>query len=334
MDFSLTDEQRELQAAFGRLFDDHASIAVVRACEPVGFSPELWRRVGELGVPHMATADATDGAAASLSQLIVIADECGRRLAPVPLIESVTAARALDRAGMTLPDEGILTFAPRPLAVNGSAPLLAAGAIADAAIALVGDELVQADLVGDPAASFISNLGSSPLGNRMLGDERIVLARGAEARAAFDSALDDWKVLTSAALIGLALEAHRITLAYVKDRKAFGVPIGWFQTVAHRMADSINDLDGARFLTHKAAWAIDSGAVAAPLVSMAYSYVTGLAERVTAECLHFHGGIGYTVEHDIQLYFRRAKTWPLVVGDPRSELAEVATRLYGARRDL
>ena len=132
---------------------------------------------------------------------------------------------------------------------------------------------------------------------------------------------------------GLAGEAHRITLAYVKERRAFGVPIGWFQTVAHRLADSINDLDGSRFLTHKAAWAIDSDDESADrLTSMAYSYSTELAQRITAECLHFHGGIGYTLEHDIQLYFRRAAAWPLALGDPRTELATLATRMFDRGR--
>jgi alkylation response protein AidB-like acyl-CoA dehydrogenase len=131
----------------------------------------------------------------------------------------------------------------------------------------------------------------------------------------------------------VAAEAHRIALAYVKERKAFGVPIGWFQTVAHRLADSITDLDGARFLVHKAAWAVDQKDETGPrLVSMAYVFAAELAERVTAEALHFHGGIGYTMEHDIQLYFRRAKCWPLALGDPRNEMSVLSTRLLGPRR--
>jgi alkylation response protein AidB-like acyl-CoA dehydrogenase len=192
---------------------------------------------------------------------------------------------------------------------------------------------VLAKLDGAPPFASVSNLGSSPLANRRLGADRTVLASGDEARIAFDRALDDWKVLISAALVGLADEAHRIAVAYVKERKAFGVPIGWFQSVAHRLADSVNDLDGARFLTHKAAWALDSKDDAAQrLTSMAYAYSTTLAERITAESLHFHGGIGYTLEHDIQLFFRRAKAWPLALGDPRRELAAVADRSFGPAR--
>ena len=333
MDFSLTDDQSELQAAFGRLFDEHATVAAVRAAEPIGFSPDLWRRLGDLGLPDMASSGATDGTPATMSQLIVIAEEYGRRLAPVPLLESVTAVRALDRAGLDMPASGIVTTALRPADRNGSLDLLSAGAVADRAIALIGDALVLTDLADEPGEGFLSNLGASPIATRNPGNQRTVLIAGAEAHPLFELALDDWKVLLSAALVGLAGEAHRITVAYVKERKAFGVPIGWFQTVAHHLADSINDLDGARFLVHKAAWAIDNGDDAAQrLTSMAYSYATSLAQRVTAECLHFHGGIGYTLEHDIQLYFRRAAAWPLALGDPRAELSTLATRMFGERR--
>jgi alkylation response protein AidB-like acyl-CoA dehydrogenase len=332
MDFSLTDDQKELQAAFGRLFDEHASITDLRAAEPLGFSADLWQLAGKLGIPDMAGGSMTDGVPASLSQLIVIAEEYGRRLAPIPLVEALAAVRALDRAGMA-PPPGIVTLALRPIAESGSAPLLAAGAIADAAVGLIGEEFVLAGLAGDGRSGWVSNLGSSPLANRELAGQHTVLASRDAAREAYDRALDDWKLLLAAALIGVAAEAHRIALAYVKERKAFGVPIGWFQTVAHRLADSITDLDGARFLVHKAAWAVDQKDETGPrLVSMAYVFAAELAERVTAEALHFHGGIGYTMEHDIQLYFRRAKCWPLALGDPRNEMSVLSTRLLGPRR--
>ena len=333
MDFSLTDEQSELQAAVGRLFDEHATSAAVRAAEPLGFSSALWRRLGDLGIPDMASSAATDGAPATMSQLIVVAEEYGRRLAPVPLLESVTAFRALDRGGVDIPESGIVTIALRPADRNGSLSLLGAGAVADRAVALINDALVLTDLAGEPGEGFLSNLGSSPIATRDPGTQQTVLSAGAKARPVFELAVGDWKVLLSAALVGLAGEAHRMTVAYVKERKAFGVPIGWFQTVAHRLADSINDLDGARFLVHKAAWAIDNDdKTAARLTSMAYWYSTSLAGRITSECLHFHGGIGYTLEHDIQLYFRRAAAWPLALGDPRSELATLSTKMFGERR--
>jgi hypothetical protein len=193
----------------------------------VGFSADLWKRVGELGVPGLAArgADGSDGSdAATLSQLIVIAEEYGRRVAPIPLPETLATTRLLDRLGVEAPD-GICTLALRRIKADGQADLLAAGAVADSLVALVGDDLVLAPLAGDGAAEFVHNLGSSPLANRTLAQPRTVLVSGAEAREHYARALDDWKILLAAALVGVASEAHRMTVAYVKERKAFKVPI-------------------------------------------------------------------------------------------------------------
>lgn len=328
MDFALTEDQLDLQRSFGGLFASHATTGVVRQSEPIGFNAQLWQRLRNLGVPELASATASGGSPATLSQLVVLAAEYGRRLAPVPLLETTVAARLLDRFDRPPPAEGLCTLALRPVTAGSPIELLAAGAIADSVVALVGDDLVLAELAGDGGQGFVRNLGASPLANRTLAEEVTVMAQGAAAKEYHQRALDDWKVLLAAALVGAATEAHSLTVAYVKERRAFNVPIGWFQTVAHRLADAINDLDGAYLLVHKAAWAIDSDSTDAPkLASMAYAYTTELTERVTAECLHMHGGIGYTMEFDIQLYFRRAKAWPLALGDPRDEFLRVATRL-------
>jgi len=342
VDFSLTEEQVGLETTVGRLFSRHSSIEVVRSAEPLGFSEELWRRVTELGILQMTAPSSPDDVPVSLSELVVVAEQYGRHLAPVPLIEALAASRALGRAKAESPAPNqtdastsfpIVTLALRPVDSSGVAPLLPAGAVAHRAVALAGDELVYAGFRDAPPGRALKNLGSGPVATRSLGPGRTVLADGPDALALFESAVDDWKVLTAAAVVSLAVRAHETTVAYVKERRAFGVQIGWFQSVAHRLADAINDLDGARFLVHKAAWAKDAEDPAAPsLASKAFAYSSLVAERVTAECLHFHGGIGYTMEHDIQLFFRRAKAWPLALGDPRRELAVLADRLYGPRR--
>ncbi len=327
MDFALSADQEELRSVFRRFLDHHSTTADVRAAEALGFDDNLWKRINDLGIPGMALAGA-DGEVANLSALVVVAEEFGRHLAAVPLIETLTAARALGRAGLEW-TEGLVTFSPRAVSPDGAIRLLPAGAVADRVVALTGSTFVLADFTDDAPMRSLKNLGSLALANRVVASGGVELATGVEAAVGFERALDDWKVLTAAALVGLCDRAHEITVAYVKERTAFSVPIGWFQTVAHRLADHINDLDGARFLVHKAAWAVDSGDHrAAELVSMAFAYASSLAERLTADCLHFHGGIGYTLEHDIQLFFRRAKAWPLVLGDPKREYAVLADRMF------
>ena len=90
-------------------------------------------------------------------------------------------------------------------------------------------------------------------------------------------------------------------------------------------------MDGARLLAYQAAWAHDAGRPgAADLATMSFLFASETAFTTASESLHFHDGYGYTLEYDIQLYFRRAKAWPLVAGDRRAGYAELARRLYGS----
>jgi alkylation response protein AidB-like acyl-CoA dehydrogenase len=139
----------------------------------------------------------------------------------------------------------------------------------------------------------------------------------------------EWKLLMAAALDGLRAEALRIGVEYVRDRIQFGVPIGSFQAIQQRLADVTVAGDGAHLLVYEAAWARDRGqANATELALMAFAYLAELAFMTSREALQFHGGYGYTLEYDIQLYFRRAKTWPLALGDPRREYQQLAVRLF------
>jgi len=147
-------------------------------------------------------------------------------------------------------------------------------------------------------------------------------------------AVADWKLLTAAALGGLRATALELGVSYVKARQAFGVIIGSFQAVQHRLADLVVAGDGAQLLTYEAAWARDTAQPgtgqpdAAALASMAFLFNADCAFRTARECLQFHGGYGVTLEYDIQLYFRRAKAWPLALGDPRREYQRLADLAY------
>jgi hypothetical protein len=253
------------------------------------------------------------------------------------LIEAAAATELLARVGATELLQEVLgggllpTVALRP-AAGGVARLVPAGAVADVVVALDGDELVATRSSVGPGSPLAvpPNLGSSPIADRRLDEgERTVLATGAAARAAHDHAVAVWQALLSAALVGLASTALDMGVAYVKQRRAFGVLIGWFQAVQHRLADVATQVDGARLLAYEAAWAFDQGlATARALASMAFLYSSEASFTAARESLQFHGGYGYTLEYDIQLYFRRAKAWPLAYGDPRREYQRLAALLF------
>jgi len=270
----------------------------------------------------------------------LVAQEYGRRIAPVPLVESVVAARLVSRFeaarsadwySAVLQGEKVATIALRPVG-SGGLRLVPAGAVAAVLVALDGDQLVAGPIADDRPRTCPANLGSQPLAECSIGPEAVVLATGAEAYAAYEAARSEWKALTAAALVGLSEQALNIAVDYVQIRKAFGITIGSFQTVAHRIADDTVLLDGAYLLCLEAAWATDERLDDAALYSsMAFVAATEAAAKTTADAIHVHGGIGFTMECDEQLFFRRAKSWPLVYGDPRQELQTLAKLVIEAR---
>ncbi len=122
----------------------------------------------------------------------------------------------------------------------------------------------------------------------------------------------------SGALVGLGEAALAIGVQYAKDRVQFGHPIGSYQSIARDLADAATLVDGARLLAREAAWSqSDDEEQFASLASMAFQFATRAARRASNVALHVHGGYGFTLEYDIQLYYRRAEAWPLRLGDPR-----------------
>ena len=148
--------------------------------------------------------------------------------------------------------------------------------------------------------------------------------------ALHDAAVDEWRALTASALVGVGIGALAIGTTYVTERHQFGVPIGSFQAIQHALADVSVALDGAQLLARKAAWALDTERPdAVDLAAMALLFCAEHAQRATERALHFHGGYGFMQEYDIQLYYRRAKGWPLVLASPARECARLAARRYG-----
>jgi alkylation response protein AidB-like acyl-CoA dehydrogenase len=134
-------------------------------------------------------------------------------------------------------------------------------------------------------------------------------------------------VASCAYLVGLSQMDFDTTLNYAKERVQFGRPIGSFQAIQHKLADAVIDVDGSRFITYKAAWSLTEGEPDADLmVAMAKAWASDASRRVVAHGQQIHGGIGFTKEYKIQLYFRRQKWQELMWGDAdfhREKVAEL-----------
>jgi len=118
---------------------------------------------------------------------------------------------------------------------------------------------------------------------------------------------DDALVLLAAWAVGAATHAQEITVQYAKDREQFDKPIGAFQSIAHYLADAQTRLDGARTLVHEAAWARANGRPVTSLAPMAKLFSAEMFRDLTATAQQIFGGVGFTLDYDIQLFFRRAK---------------------------
>jgi alkylation response protein AidB-like acyl-CoA dehydrogenase len=126
-------------------------------------------------------------------------------------------------------------------------------------------------------------------------------------------------------MCGGAQKVLDMTTEYAKIRVAFGKPIGAYQGVKHKAADMLVDVENAKSITYYAAWAVDERVAEAPLAaSMAKAYVSDAFRRVAALGIQLHGGIGFTWEHDLHLYFKRAKGSEFTFGDATYHRERVA----------
>ena len=336
VDLSLTGEQRQLVDSFAALFARESSSERVRAAEPSGFDLKLWKALLETGTVEMAVDEAAGGWGASELELALIAEQFGRAVASAPVIEAQVAARLLADCGeagagllsAALAGDRLVTFAPRP-GRGEKLGLVPAGAVADHVIALSEGRLLAVPIGKN--RTVVGNLASIPLADIMIENESVVLADGASARDLFAGALDLWLALTAVALAGAAKKAVEMGVDYAKQRHAFGTAIGTFQAVSHPLADSATAVDGARLLGLKAACAFtDEPIRVRELAAMAFAFAYETARDATRRSLHIHGGYGFGMEGDIQLYYRRVRGWAMVFGEPGVALDRVADARYGA----
>ena len=336
MDLSLSSEQRQLVDSFAAMYARESTSERVRAAEPLGFDAQLWKSLQETGAVEMAVAEAAGGWGASELELALIAEQYGRALASAPLIEAQVAARLLGGCGTAgaqlltgvLRGDKLVSFAPRA-ASNGVLTLVPGGAVADAVVALVGERLIAVPIGAD--RQLVHNLGSLPLADVAIADGAVVLAEGDDACRMFFDALDLWLALTSAALAGAAKKAVELGVEYAKQRHAFGTLIGSFQAVSHPLADSATAAEGALLLAFEAACAfVDEPARVTELAAMAFAFAYETARDATRHSLHIHGGYGFGMEGDIQLYYRRTRGWVMVFGESAVALDRVADARYGA----
>ena len=332
LDYSLTEDHKDLQAAYRQFFKTHCDIETVRAAEPSGFDKSLWERLCGMGATTMGLPEAVGGDGATLVDLTLVAEEIGRALAPVPWIDHVVAARLLARLGVLESAEivagtQLVALDPQQVAPSG-ARLIPAGSIADHILVrdCSGDgAVVQLGFSTRPAK--VDNIGKLPMAwvDPATADSRTVVAGGAQAFDEYQWALDEWRLLTAAALVGLVEETMTIAAEFAKTRYTLGVPISTLQGISHPLANIAITVHGGRGLARRAAWFLDNEPDERPeLGPSAFVFMAEEAAKAATMAVHVQGGLGVSAEAAATAYLVRARGWALAGGDPGAAAVRIA----------
>ncbi|ORV41191.1 acyl-CoA dehydrogenase [Mycolicibacter engbaekii] len=334
LDYSLTEDHVALQAAYKQFFTTHCDIETVRAAEGSGFDKNLWERLCAMGATTMALPESVGGDGATLVDLCLVAEEIGRSLAPVPWIDQVCATRLLESLG-GLPADGadtadivngarLVAVDPHQDPVDG-ARLLPTGSVADELIVRDGDSVVRLSFGARPAR--VDNIGKLPMAwvDPADADSATVLARGPEALAKYQRALDEWRLLTASALVGLVEQTMTIAAEFAKTRYTLGVPIGTLQAISHPLANMAITVASGRNLAYRAGWFLDNEPDERPeLAPSAFVFMAEEAAKAATMAVHIQGGLGVSAEAAATAYLVRARGWPLAGGDPGASACRIA----------
>ena len=379
LDLDFTQEQEMLRDMVRGLCTELSPLERVRELEddPDGIARDLWQRFGELGLCGLMVPESAGGSGMSLLDGVVVYEELGRSLAPVPhFVSCVLSAAAISEAGSpaqqaellggiasgeTIATVGWLEpgggYKPRGVqlaaranghgfVLDGSKEHVQFAAAADLIVVLArsGDRdadidlfVVEADASGlsldqrmsiSSDTQYLATLDGVPVpAGARLGTADAPVGAGWEA---WQRVMHSGAILAAAQAVGGASAALEMTVEYAKTRQQFNKALAEFQAISHYLADARTALDGACLLVYEAAWARSTGRSTDQLAPMAKLFACRTYREVTAMCQQVFGGIGFTVEYDIQLYFRRAKQLQLSWWDQATCEDRIADAVLGA----
>ncbi len=332
MDLSLSEEQTELVATVRSLLAKRSDSATVRTAiaSEAGFDADLWQVLCEqIGVAALAVPEEHDGVGATLVESVLVLEELGRALAPVPALSSLVTAEAVlagadpEAAARLLPRLAAGEVGAFAVLEGGQASTVLDVDVAGVLVVAHGEHLYEVDPTSAQVSWTPSMDQTLRLGSVQI-DVSSATHMGSAAPAVERAELVG--ALGAVALsVGCAQRGLDMTVAYSKDRVQFGRPIGSFQALKHRMADMLVLLEMSRSASWAAAYAVASDAPdAAALVHAAKSYVGDALSQVAAETVQMHGGIAITWEHDAHLVFKRAHALGQLFGAPHVHRAALA----------
>jgi alkylation response protein AidB-like acyl-CoA dehydrogenase len=327
LNFDYSDDQQAIKSTAREFLASRFKLEKVRELAEKGeYDDGLWDQIAELGWPGIFIDEASGGQDLGVLELAIIQEELGYTCAPTPYFSNAAAGLVVKHAGSDEQQERLLpgvasgeARGTAGVAVDGVGPLVAD---ADSASFIVLFERGSATLF-EPAAAEIEPVKTIDSTRRFFrvtpnGDGEPLDGDAGGAWQRIEIAL-------AAELVGICQRALEMAVEYAKDRKQFDRPIGAYQGVSHRCAQMMLETESARAAMLYAGWVADNEPESLPLAaSMAKAYAADAGWRVTASSLQVHGGIGFTWEHDLHWFLKRARTDGALFGSARQHRDRVA----------
>ncbi len=362
MSMVLSAEQDELRATLRRFFERTSPPAAIREAvigDP-GHDPQLWKRMaGELGLAGLAVPEEHGGSGFGPVEVAVVCEELGRALVPSPylasavlavqvlleladpavnaeLLPGIAAGESLATVALAEPgrDAPVAVAAAGGWTLRGRAPRVLGAGCADRVLVVARHDGVTGVFLIDAAdpgvvVTPLAGLDTTRRQARLdLDGARGRLVECDDPDAALGRALDLVAVALAAEQLGVLRRCVDLTVSYVSDRVQFGRVVGSFQAVKHGCAEMwVRNELAESAVRHAAACAADDPAALPAAAALALAYTSQAVVDTATDMIQYHGGVAYTWEHDAHLYYRRAHSSAVLLGDPDRHAVRLAELL-------
>jgi alkylation response protein AidB-like acyl-CoA dehydrogenase len=364
VDFAFTEEQEMLRSQARAFLEEKFPIdrvAQIATADDVGGEDMAWPELAELGWVGLSVPEDEGGAGMSFLEESVLFEETGRALYPGPFFSTVGLSLPLLSGGIleaVISGERTATLAwaepssPSGLAqvdqlstkaessnggwtITGEKHLVPlgghGGVVLVVAVAAEGTGVwaVELDAPGLAASSLSTMDGTRRFGRlELTGAPASLVVEPGAAASALESVRTRALAASALEAVGIATKAHELSMEHVKTRKQFDKPIGSYQAVSHQVADTYVELELARSLAYWAAWCVANDPEQAPVaVAAAKASASEAAVAACERAIQVHGGIGFTWEHPLHLYYKRAQWIDSFEGFGSTHRATVAASL-------